>query len=150
MEALNQALDESYDIKTLREVGVEGLPLDEGKKPLGHWLRFPALDQAAVTRIVGCGDEDTELLEERIEDILYAPYVARQAKEIADLEASERLVIPRDFDYGSVPGLSKEMVEKLSTARPENLGAASRLRGITPAALSGILVSVRRQVSAAV
>ena len=61
-----------------------------------------------------------------------------------DLRASEALVLPGDFPYAQVPGLSKEMIERLSNARPANLAAAGRIRGITPAALAALLVHARR------
>jgi tRNA uridine 5-carboxymethylaminomethyl modification enzyme len=56
--------------------------------------------------------------------------------------------IPDEIDYGSMAGLSNEMVERLTVARPETLAAASRIRGITPAALAAILVHARRAAQA--
>jgi tRNA uridine 5-carboxymethylaminomethyl modification enzyme len=55
--------------------------------------------------------------------------------------------IPAEFDFAALAGLSNEMVERLSIARPTTLGAASRIRGITPAALAAILVHVRRKAA---
>ncbi|HEX8262019.1 MAG TPA: tRNA uridine-5-carboxymethylaminomethyl(34) synthesis enzyme MnmG, partial [Allosphingosinicella sp.] len=78
------------------------------------------------------------------EDHRYAPYVERQQAEVARLRADEAVRIPADLDFAAVPGLSAEMVERLSAARPDTLGAARRLRGITPAALAAILVHSRR------
>jgi tRNA uridine 5-carboxymethylaminomethyl modification enzyme len=57
--------------------------------------------------------------------------------------------LPDDLDYAAIAGLSIEMIERLSATRPTTLGAASRLRGITPAALSAVLVHVRRRRLAA-
>jgi tRNA uridine 5-carboxymethylaminomethyl modification enzyme len=85
-----------------------------------------------------------EELEEAVQDHRYAPYLARQASELARLEADEAVRIPPDLDFRRVPGLSNEMVERLSAARPSTLGAASRVRGVTPAALAAILVHARR------
>ena len=82
-----------------------------------------------------------------MQDHRYAPYVARQQSEIARLKGDEAVQIPADFAFGRVPGLSNEMVERLSRARPSSLGAAARIRGITPAALAAILVHARRRAA---
>ena len=86
-------------------------------------------------------------LEEAIQDHLYAPYVARQQAEIERLRADEAVRLPADLDYAALPGLSNEMVERLSAARPATLGAAARIRGVTPAALAAILVHARRKAA---
>jgi tRNA uridine 5-carboxymethylaminomethyl modification enzyme len=86
-------------------------------------------------------------VEEAIQDHRYAPYVARQRSEVARLKADEAVLLPEYLDYARIPGLSTEMVERLSLARPSTLGAASRIRGITPAALAAILVSARRKAA---
>ena len=65
--------------------------------------------------------------------------------ELRDLRASEQIALDDDLDYAGIAGLSNEMVERLSTARPDTLAAASRIRGITPAALAAILVHARRR-----
>jgi tRNA uridine 5-carboxymethylaminomethyl modification enzyme len=87
------------------------------------------------------------LLEEAIQDWRYAPYVARQQREVEALRADEQVRLPPDLDYSSLAGLSNEMVERLSIARPATLGAASRVRGVTPAALAAILVYARRRAA---
>ena len=81
-------------------------------------------------------------------DALYAPYVERQQREWAAVQRDARIWIPDDFDYASVPGLSAEMVERLSSARPETLDQASRVHGVTPAALSALYVAATRRVAA--
>jgi tRNA uridine 5-carboxymethylaminomethyl modification enzyme len=87
---------------------------------------------------------DTSVIEEVTEDISYAPYVARQLAELRNVRNSEGASIPIDFDYYQIAGLSTEMREKLLSARPETIGAAGRIRGITPAALATILVASRK------
>jgi tRNA uridine 5-carboxymethylaminomethyl modification enzyme len=77
-------------------------------------------------------------------DALYAPYVERQQREWEVVQRDSRVWIPAALDYAAIPGLSNEMVERLSTARPETLDQASRVPGITPAALSALFVAVRR------
>ncbi|PWG02494.1 tRNA uridine-5-carboxymethylaminomethyl(34) synthesis enzyme MnmG [Sphingosinicella humi] len=122
---------------------------DDGvKRSLAEWLRFPELDRDGLIRVApALAPCDSAALDEAIQDHRYAPYVARQQAEIAKLRADEAVRIPEDFDYRSVPGLSTEMVERLSTTRPPSLGAASRVRGVTPAALAAILVHARRKAA---
>ena len=87
------------------------------------------------------------VLEEAIQDHRYAPYVARQEDEVARLRSDEAVRLPAALDYASVPGLSTEMVERLGMIRPSTLGAAARIRGVTPAALAAILVHARRKAA---
>jgi tRNA uridine 5-carboxymethylaminomethyl modification enzyme len=77
-------------------------------------------------------------------DTLYAPYLERQQREWQAVMRDARVWLGAEFDYAEVPGLSTEMVERLSTVRPETLEQASRLPGITPAALSALHVAVAR------
>jgi tRNA uridine 5-carboxymethylaminomethyl modification enzyme len=88
-----------------------------------------------------------DVLEAAIQDHRYAPYLARQAGEVARLAADEAVRLPPGVDYGAIAGLSNEMVERLSVSRPSTLGAAARVGGITPAALAAILVYVRRKAA---
>jgi tRNA uridine 5-carboxymethylaminomethyl modification enzyme len=86
--------------------------------------------------------------EEGAADALYAPYVERQRREWAAVEDDSGVWLPPQLDYSSVPGLSNEMVERLSESRPETLDQASRLAGITPAALSALYVAAVRRAAA--
>lgn len=81
-------------------------------------------------------------------DALYAPYVERQRREWDAVQRDARIWIPAAFDYATVPGLSNEMVERLNAARPETLDQASRVHGVTPAALSALYVAASRRVAA--
>jgi tRNA uridine 5-carboxymethylaminomethyl modification enzyme len=78
-------------------------------------------------------------------DALYAPYVERQKREWEAVRRDSAVWIPASLDYASVPGLSSEMVERLEAARPRTIGAATRIRGVTPAALTAILLHARRR-----
>ena len=80
-------------------------------------------------------------------DLLYAPYVERQAREWEVVRRDSDVGIPRTFKFGSVPGLSNEMIERLELARPETIDQASRIAGVTPAALSALYVAACRQVA---
>lgn len=81
-------------------------------------------------------------------DALYAPYVARQEREWDAVRRDSRMWIPAELDYASVAGLSNEMVERLSAVRPETLDQASRVPGVTPAALSALYVAASRPIAA--
>ncbi len=122
---------------------------DEGvARSLAEWLRFPELEREGLGKLVPeLGTSPPEKLDEAIQDHRYAPYLQRQQSEIARLRSDEAVSLPGDIDYARVPGLSNEMVERLSLARPSSLGAASRIRGLTPAALAAILVHARRKAA---
>jgi len=90
---------------------------------------------------------DPALVAEIAEDARYAPYLKLQDEEVAQLRANDAIPLHDDLDYAAIPGLSTEMVEKLGQVRPATLGAASRIRGITPAALTAILLHARRRAA---
>jgi tRNA uridine 5-carboxymethylaminomethyl modification enzyme len=76
-------------------------------------------------------------------DIKYEGYIARQRREIEKFQNLERMSIPPAFDFGRVHGLSNELKEKLSAVRPTSLGQTSRIDGMTPAALSVLMIALR-------
>jgi tRNA uridine 5-carboxymethylaminomethyl modification enzyme len=78
-------------------------------------------------------------------EIKFAGYLDQQKKSIAKLKAAEQVAIPEWLDYGVISGLSREMREKLERVRPATIGQASRIPGVTPAALSLVHVSIRLQ-----
>ena len=82
--------------------------------------------------------------EEGRADALYAPYVERQQREWSAVQRDLQTWIPANFDFGAVPGLSNEMVERLANVGPETIDQASRIAGITPAALSALYVAAGR------
>ena len=123
---------------------------DGARRSLMEWLRFPEVTLAGLAPwLADAMPDDALLVEEVEEDAAYAPYLARQEAELRDLRANETVPLGEDFPYDRVPGLSAEMVERLSAARPETLAAAGRLAGITPAALASLLVHARRRMVAA-
>lgn len=125
-----------------------GLPVrrDNGTKPLSEWLRFGGITlEALSTWLPGGLDPLDQTGQEVAEDAAYAPYLVRQDSELREMRASETVRLGVNFPYGSVPGLSNEMTERLARARPETLAAAGRVAGITPAALSAVLVFARRR-----
>lgn len=90
-------------------------------------------------------DEHPQAAEQVEIQIKYAGYIARQQEEIAKAQRNENMLLPPEFDYSVISGLSNEVVAKLKDARPETLGKASRISGITPAAISLLLVYLKKQ-----
>jgi len=75
----------------------------------------------------------------------YAGYISRQDADVRSYRRDESLRLPAELDYAAVPGLSSEVRSKLDQARPANLGAAARISGVTPAALTVLLAYSRRR-----
>lgn len=102
-----------------------------------EWLLVPGINSEHLG-IAGPSD----VLSELIEDARYAPYLERQAAELAAAKV-EHVELSCDFAYSAVPGLSNEMIERLTMVAPETLAAAGRIQGVTPAALVAILLHHR-------
>jgi tRNA uridine 5-carboxymethylaminomethyl modification enzyme len=90
------------------------------------------------------GASDPAVAEQVEIQIKYAGYIARQDDEVLRHESSESTRIPEQLDYDAVRGLSIEVRQKLKTHRPETVGQASRISGVTPAAISLLLVHIKR------
>ncbi|WP_167106624.1 tRNA uridine-5-carboxymethylaminomethyl(34) synthesis enzyme MnmG [Sphingomonas oligoaromativorans] len=97
----------------------------------------------AREHVSGWGELPDPLIRELLSDHRYAPYVRRQRAEATRIATSSQ-PIPEGFAFDSVAGLSSEMVERLTVARPDTVAQASRVRGITPAALTALLIATRR------
>jgi len=121
----------------------------------GDLLRRPELDYAAVSglSLVGAldssglqSDEQREQVELQLEvQAKYAGYIDRQEREIAKHAKQESLRLPEDINYAAVDGLSNEARQKLAAARPATLGQASRLEGMTPSAVSLLLIHLKKR-----
>jgi tRNA uridine 5-carboxymethylaminomethyl modification enzyme len=96
----------------------------------------------------GAGVDEAAVAEQVEIAAKYAGYIDRQKDEVARALAQETLAIPPDLDYASVRGLSKEVQQKLTQQRPETVGLAARIQGMTPAAISLLLVHLKRRVLA--
>ncbi len=129
-----------------RDLAEAGFPVkrDAGVKPIAEWICAGHADLGELGPWLEGVDTSDDLAVEMAEDAFYAPYLARQEAELADLRANEAHGLSGDFPFASVPGLSNEMIERLTLARPESIAAASRVRGITPAALAAVLVHARK------
>lgn len=109
------------------------------------WLRYPDLDwPRAVAIWPELAQIPLDLAEELAADARYATYLERQDADVAAFARDERLRLPDALDYAALPGLSREAAEKLALARPATLGAAARVAGVTPGALTCLLAHVRR------
>jgi tRNA uridine 5-carboxymethylaminomethyl modification enzyme len=109
-------------------------------------LRRPEVTYQTLMTLAGVGPGvgDVKVAEQVETQIKYAGYIERQQEEIARSQRHESLALPADIDYAQVRGLSTEVCEKLTRIRPATLGQAGRIAGVTPAAISLLLVHLRR------
>jgi tRNA uridine 5-carboxymethylaminomethyl modification enzyme len=108
-------------------------------------LSYPQIDLAALARVwPELHDIPADVAEQLENEAHYATYLDRQEADIVAFRKDESLTLPADMDYDQVAGLSTEIREKLTGARPATLGAAARVSGVTPAALTVLLSFVRR------
>ena len=142
-EAIEQALDQPATAAEINALG-HHVRRDGGRQTLREWLRFPEISLASLSAMLPEVPFDNELAGEIEEAAAYAPYLARQDAELRELRANEAVTLDSSFPFAEVPGLSNEMVERLSTARPETLAGAGRVAGVTPAALAAVLVHARK------
>jgi tRNA uridine 5-carboxymethylaminomethyl modification enzyme len=109
-------------------------------------LRRPDVSYSSLMSLPGTGNAVSDpVVAEQVEiQIKYDGYIARQREEVLRREQYEATALPRDLDYCEVRGLSKEVQQKLNQHRPETIGQASRISGLTPAAISLLLVHLKR------
>ncbi|OBS09568.1 tRNA uridine-5-carboxymethylaminomethyl(34) synthesis enzyme MnmG [Acidihalobacter prosperus] len=152
-EAIEREQTRAYDTRLTPEDCRQGDLADRmGQIPVeplrvAELLRRPGvsmrdLQAAGVYR---CASEDEAVLEQVEIQAKYAGYIERQTAEVRRNLSQEGLEIPGDLDYAAVDGLSHEVRQKLSRHRPRTLGQASRISGVTPAAISLLLVHLRRR-----
>ncbi|MBY6140190.1 tRNA uridine-5-carboxymethylaminomethyl(34) synthesis enzyme MnmG [Leisingera daeponensis] len=133
---------------TPKQISAAGIRVNQdGNRRNGlDLLAFPDVSFEDVVRLMPELEEVTAVIRRQMErDALYANYIARQEREVSVMKRDEGHVIPKDFIYGSIEGLSKELQQKLSHARPETLAQAARIDGMTPAALALILAYLRKE-----
>ena len=108
-------------------------------------LKRPELDYASLANAVALEDRPSAEVVEQMEILAkYAGYIDRQTDEIEKLRAAETTALPVDFDYEQVKGLSNEVKQKLGTVRPDTLGQAGRIPGVTPAAISLLMIYLKK------
>lgn len=123
-----------------------GLPVNlDGRHRNGlDLLALRAVTQASISNLwPEAGLIKPEIFTQLQTDALYSHYVERQAQDIKRLESEENAKIPSDIVYNGVPGLSNELIQKLNQIRPETIGQASRIEGMTPAAVTLLLALAR-------
>ena len=112
-------------------------------------IRRPELSYSDVAGLKGSPVTDLATADHIETRVKYAGYIARQQDEIDRLKRHENMLIPSDFDFTEVSGLSNEICQKLTDTRPANIARAGRIQGVTPSALSLLLVHLRRQSNSA-
>jgi tRNA uridine 5-carboxymethylaminomethyl modification enzyme len=123
---------------------------DGQRRSLVQLLAYPGVGWDEVERLWPQLREWPAAVREQIEvDAAYAGYLDRQQAEVDAFRRDEALALPGDLDYAAVAGLSNECRQKLSAVRPQTLGQASRIEGVTPGAITALLAHVRRGAKAA-
>ena len=108
-------------------------------------LRRPEVDYQALSELTGKVEIPADAAEQVEIQTKYAGYIERQQEEIDRLRQHEQTILPLDLDYSSLSGLSNEIRHKLSDVRPQTLGQASRIPGVTPAAVSLLLIHLKKR-----
>jgi tRNA uridine 5-carboxymethylaminomethyl modification enzyme len=126
-----------------RATALLGAPLERDFS-LADLVKRPDVRYAALVEVTGPGATDPAVAEQVEIQLKYAGYIVRQQLEVERQANQEHQRIPDDLDYGQVRGLSIEVRQRLAQHRPETVGHASRIQGITPAAISLLLVHLKR------
>ncbi|WP_348943679.1 tRNA uridine-5-carboxymethylaminomethyl(34) synthesis enzyme MnmG [Chitinibacter sp. FCG-7] len=123
----------------------------EREYTLADLLRRPEVTYESLMslEVAGPGVSDEKVAEQIEIQVKYQGYIERQQGEVAKRDTLEDVALPDDFDFTQVPGLSKEIQQKLSTQRPQTLGIASRISGVTPAAIALLVVYIKKSRMAA-
>lgn len=120
-----------------------GQPLEKNVAVL-DLLKRPHADYRALMRAMGLDAVHEEVATQVTIQARYAGYIARQKIEVERLRQQENTMIPNDIGYNKIKGLSSEVLEKLQAVRPSTVGQASRIAGMTPAAISLLLVALKQ------
>ncbi|HCM83400.1 MAG TPA: tRNA uridine-5-carboxymethylaminomethyl(34) synthesis enzyme MnmG [Alphaproteobacteria bacterium] len=156
-------LEKMAELSTAREMmeKLNDTPTSLAKKGLGinqdgvrrsafTLLRYPDITWEKLSEIWPEMNNISATSRQQIEiDAAYAGYLGRQEADILAYRRDEGLVLPSGFDYSEIKSLSREIQDKLNFAQPETLGAAARIQGVTPAAITALLRHVRRKGKAA-
>jgi tRNA uridine 5-carboxymethylaminomethyl modification enzyme len=148
LSALKDAREFARSVSlTPKEAERHGLTLnkDGQRRTAFELLSYPHVSIANLAKVWPRFGELAPNIAEQIEiDAKYDVYLSRQAADIAAYRRDENFELPDDFDYAALPGLSNEMKQKLQMHRPRTIGHASRIDGVTPAALTLLVAHVRR------
>ncbi|KUJ77436.1 tRNA uridine-5-carboxymethylaminomethyl(34) synthesis enzyme MnmG [Ruegeria profundi] len=136
--------DRTFTPKDVRAVGIN-INQDGNRRDAMALLAFPDVHFGDIVPLVPDLESTEEDIRHQVErDALYANYIARQNKDVEAMKRDESYEIPRDFDYSALDGLSSEIKQKLTDAKPVNIAQAGRVEGVTPAALTLLLAKLRR------
>lgn len=136
---------EIFGAKELAAVGIQ-VSQDGGRRTALAVMAFPDVTPAQILQLVpDFGAFSPEVRQQVSNDALYAQYLGRQNAEAAALQKEESALIPADFVFDGLPGLSSELTLKLNRVRPASLAQAGRIEGMTPAALTLILAHLRKR-----
>ncbi|MDE2195770.1 MAG: tRNA uridine-5-carboxymethylaminomethyl(34) synthesis enzyme MnmG [Gammaproteobacteria bacterium] len=143
---LQNILVRPNDMPEAEAIGIFGAPLARETRAL-ELLRRPQLDYQKLVALACVGDVGVapEVAAQVETGVRYAGYIERQQDEIARARRQEQTPLPADFDYAAVRGLSNEVRQKLTAGRPQTLGQAARVPGVTPAAISLLLVYMKKR-----
>jgi len=112
---------------------------------LADLIRRPELSYTDVASLRGSPVNDTDVAEQVEVEFKYAGYIERQRGEIEQMRKQENTALPDDLDYDHVGGLSNELKSKLQAVKPVSIAQASRIQGMTPAAISLLLVYLKKR-----
>ena len=118
---------------------------DGVKRNIYELLGNPNITIEDIKKIINIDFVDKKIQDQVAINAMYAPYIKRQEQDIEFLEKEKNMVIPVDFDYDSVGGLTNEVKEKLKLHKPYNIEVASRIMGITPASIINIMVALKKK-----
>ncbi|WP_298566895.1 tRNA uridine-5-carboxymethylaminomethyl(34) synthesis enzyme MnmG [uncultured Aliiroseovarius sp.] len=143
-KAKEQLTARTFTPQDLEKLGLT-VRKDGTKRTAFDLLAFPDMDFEKIIQLDQTFDAiPHEIQVQASRDALYANYIDRQARDVEALRRDEAWQIPSDFQYEAMEGLSNELVDKLSRARPRTLAQAGRVEGVTPAALTLILARLRQ------
>lgn len=107
-------------------------------------IKRPELNYQTLSELIELPEVNEQAAEQLEIQLKYEGYIHRQQEEVDKLRRHETAVLPEDFDYQQVNGLSNEVKQKLKTVRPQTLGQAARISGVTPAAISLLLIHLKK------
>ncbi len=149
-EAVNQELDRLESIKVVPNSHINEILAKLGasqiKKPhsLKELLRRPEISYNDLEFFEANGVKNPDIISQIEMEVKYEGYIKRQMEQINKFKKLEDFIIPDSFSYNDIPGLSREIVQKLTDVRPSSLGQATRISGVTPAAISVLMVYLKR------
>lgn len=131
---------------TLSKLQTPDQPADDRSYSLYDLLRRPEIGYAELVSLSARGQSviDRQVAQQVEIDVKYEGYIERQRQEVVRHAQHEAMILPKDMDYRAVRGLSNEVTQKLNQHQPETIGQAARISGITPAAISLLLVHLKR------